>query len=206
MEKTKGCFIKDLKPAREGAVISLSTDTISCRGGKVYSGFLAMPPTLPEFVSEKERYKESPKLVTDFVRDLCIPDKNGMFLNFASVASIKNFDKMEGFVFFASPDVLTGLVSWAQFDNNRPDAVSVPFGSGCSSVVTQTIVENQNNGQRVFLGLFDASVRPQVEANILSLSIPMSRFKKMYHTFNDPCLSGSRAWMKVKERIETNNL
>ena len=94
LEKTWGCFIKDLKPAREGATISLNADTISCRGGKVYSGFLAMPPTLPIFVSEKEHYKESPELVEDFVRDLCILDKNGMYLNFASIASIRNFDKL----------------------------------------------------------------------------------------------------------------
>jgi hypothetical protein len=127
-----------------------------------------------------------------------------MYLNFASIASIRNFDKLEGLVFFATPDVLTGLVSWAQFDNNNPDAVSVPFGSGCSTVVAQTIVENQNNGQRVFLGMFDPSARPQVEANILSLSIPMSRFKKMYYTLNNSCLSGSRAWLKVKERIGAN--
>lgn len=204
LEKTRGCFIKDLKPAREGAIISLNSDTISCPGGKVYSGFLAMPPTLPKFVSEKEHYKETPELVDDFVRDLNIPYKNGMYLNFASIASIQNFDKLEGLVFFATPDVLTGLVSWAQFDNNHPDAISVPFGSGCSSVVAQTIVENQNNGQRVFLGMFDPSARPQVEANILSLSIPMSRFKKMYYTFNDSCLCGARAWLKVKERIESN--
>lgn len=204
LEKTRGCFIKDLKPAREGEIISLSSDTISCPGGKVYSGFLTMPPTLPQFVSEKEHYKESPELVEDFVKNLCIPDKNEMFLNFASIASIRNFDNVEGLVFFATPDVLTGLVSWAQFDNNNPDAVSVPFGSGCSSLVAQTIVENQNNGQRVFLGMFDPSVRPQVEENILSLSIPMSRFKKMYYTINHSCLSGSRAWIKVKERIESN--
>lgn len=75
----------------------------------------------------------------------------------------------------------------------------------CSSMVAQIIVENQNNGQRVFLGMFDPSVRPQVEENILTLSIPMSRFKKMYYTFTDSCLSGTRAWLKVKERIESGN-
>lgn len=201
-EKTKGCFIKDLKPAREGSLISFSSDTISCGGGKVYSGFMAVPSYIPEFVSTKERYKETPEMVTDFIKGLKINDQTGKYLNFASIDKLENFDKLEGLIFFATPDVLSGLVSWTLFDTNSPDAVSVPFGSGCSSIIAQTVIENQSNGYRTFLGMFDPSVRPQVESNILSLAIPMSRFKTMYHTLSQSCLKGTHAWLKVKNRIE----
>ncbi len=205
-EKTRGCFIKYLKPAREGGIVSLSLETISCPGAKVYCGFTEMAPFIPNFVSEKERYKRTPKMVEDFVRDLNMSDKSRQFINFASIDRIENFDDVEALVFFATPDVLTGLVSWAMYDTNDSDAVSVPFGSGCSSIISQTVTENQKKGNRVFLGLFDPSVRPQVEANILSLAIPMSRFEKMYYTFNESCLKGTHAWSKVKERIENNGL
>jgi hypothetical protein len=205
-EKTRGCFIKYLKPARDGNIVSFSHETISCMGGKTYSGFCDAAPHIPTFVSEKEKYKETPEQVTDFISELNMPDKSGLFLNFASIEKIDSFENIEGLIFFAIPDVLTGLVSWALFDTNEPDAVSVPFGSGCSSIVSRTVVENQNNGQRVFLGLFDPSVRPHVEADILSLAIPMSRFRKMYHTFNESCLIGSHAWKKVKERIENDTI
>lgn len=205
-EKTRGCFIKYLKPAREGNIVSLSLETITCPGAKLYCGFTGMDPFIPNFVSEKERYKKTPEMITDFIADLNMPDKSKQFLNFASIDRIENFDNIDALIFFATPDVLTGLVSWALYDTNEPDAVSVPFGSGCSSIVSQTVIENQKNGHRVFLGLFDPSVRPQVEANILSLAIPMSRFKKMYYTFNESCLNGSHTWNKVKERIENNGL
>ena len=33
-EKTRGCFIKDLKPARLGGSVSLNAEMISCGGGK----------------------------------------------------------------------------------------------------------------------------------------------------------------------------
>lgn len=200
-EKTKGCFIKDLKPAREGKTVSLSLETISCPGGKVFTGFMDIPPFLPGFVSEKECYKETPKLVTDIIMDLKIPNKSGEYLNFVSIDMIDNFDVLEGLIFFATPDVMSGLISWTFYDTNSPDAVSVPFGSGCSSIIAQTLVENQSNGHRTFLGMFDPSVRPRIESNILSLAIPMSRFKKMYYTISKSCLSGTRAWEKVKERI-----
>jgi hypothetical protein len=204
LNKTRGCFIKDLKPAREGGTISLNLDTISCSGGKTYTGFMALPPYIPNFVSLKERYKETPEMVADFIKDMNMLDKEGLFINFTSIKNIENFDNIEGVLFFATPDVLAGLVSWALFDTNVPEAVSVPFGSGCSSLISQTVIENKQNGHRVFLGLFDPSVRPHVETNILSLAIPLSRFKKMYYTFEKSCLADSHAWTKVRERITEN--
>jgi hypothetical protein len=204
--KTRGCFIKDIKPAREGQIISLNIDCISCPGGKVYTGFMQVPPFLPGFVSDKERYKDTPSMVTEFLTDLNIPNKSGKYINFASIENIDNFEGLEGVIFFATPDVMTGLVSWTLLDTNKPDAVSVPFASGCSAVIAQTIVENRDGGHRAFLGLFDPSVRPQIESNILSLAIPMSRFKEMYYTFAKSCLQGTRAWVKVKERIEKDGI
>ncbi len=201
VSKTRGCYIKDLKPARKGQIVSLSVDAIACPGGKVYSGFTSVPPFLPGFVSDKERYKDTPEMVIDFITELNMPSKEGKYINFASINNLDSFEGLEGIIFFASPDVMTGLISWTLMDTNKPDAVSVPFASGCSAIVAQTVVENRDEGHRSFLGLFDPSVRPQVEANILSLSVPMSRFKEMYYTLEKSCLKGTHAWNKVKERI-----
>ncbi len=205
IEKTRGCYIGELKLARVGEVASLGQETISCPGGKVYAGYIDAPPFIGGFVSGKEHYKETPELVTDFINDLSMPNKSGKYLNFASINKIENFDNIEGLIFFATPDVLSGLVSWLLYDTNKPDAISVPFGSGCSSIIAQTVVENQNNGYRSFLGMFDPSARPQVESNILTLSVPMSRFRDTYYTFDKSCLQGTKDWLKVKTRIENGN-
>ena len=200
--KIKGCFFSGLKPAREGEIVSLDAKTITCPGGKVYSGFTGMPDFLPNFVSVKEHYKETPEQIVNFVNGLEVVRRDDEFINFVTIDKIDSLNNVEGLVFFANPDVISGLISWVFFDNDKPDAVSVPFGSGCSTMVAQTVKENRSNGYRTFLGLFDPSVRPHVEANILLLAIPMSRFKDMYNTFTDSCLQGTHAWMKVKERIE----
>ncbi|TKG97250.1 hypothetical protein EYV94_02125 [Puteibacter caeruleilacunae] len=202
VEKTRGCFIGYLKTARSGGVISFNVDTIGCPGGKVYTGYCEAPPFIPGFVSEKEKYKKTPEMVTKFIDDLNMPDAPAAYINFASIDKISSLDDKEGIIFFATPDILSGLVSWALFDIDESDAISVPFGSGCSLLVSQTYVENKRNGYRCFLGLFDPSVRPSVEQNILSFAIPMSRFKVMYHTIEESCLSGTHGWTKVKERIE----
>ncbi|MCC8174511.1 MAG: DUF169 domain-containing protein, partial [Odoribacter sp.] len=165
------------------------------------TGFIDMPPQVPNFVSLKEKYKQTPEQVIEFVEGLDFPKTEEKYLYFERVDKINSFEGKEGLIFFATPDVLTGLVSWTLFDTNAPDAVSVPFSSGCSSTISQVVAENLKGGKRTFIGFFDPSVRPCVEANILSFSIPMTRFKEMYYTMSESALGGAHAWEKVKKRI-----
>jgi hypothetical protein len=200
-EKINGCFLKGMETVRKGNPISLSIDVISCGGGKFYTGFTGMPEHVPNLVSLKEKYKKTPEMVVEFVENLGIIHNNQNYLNFARLDKIENFDNIEGVLFFATPDILSGLTTWAYFDNNSEDAVTSMFGSGCSTVVTNAVTENKRNGRRTFIGLFDPSVRPHVEANILSFVIPISRFKEMYHTMKESCLFDTHAWSKIRNRI-----
>ncbi|MCL1943661.1 MAG: DUF169 domain-containing protein [Candidatus Azobacteroides sp.] len=204
IEKINGCFFKGLKNVRNDIPISLDADIIGCGGGKFYTGFTDMPERIPNFVSLKEKYKQTPEMVTDFIKQLGVPKTGQKYLNFARIDHLKNFDGIEGLLFLATPDILSGLTAWAFFDNNRDDAVTTLFGSGCSTVVTQTVLENRKNGKRTFIGFFDPSVRPYFEADILSYTIPMSRFKEMYPTMKESCLFGTHAWGKIRERINDN--
>ena len=68
-------------------------------------------------------------------------------------------------------------------------------------MVSLAVKENRDKGSRTFLGLFDPSVRPHVGENELSFVIPFHRFKTMCVTMRQCCLFGTRAWGKVKERI-----
>ena len=196
-EKINGCLFKCMKLVREGKTVSLNAETMGCGGGKFYTGFTEMPEHVPNFVSLKEKYKRTPEMVTDFIREIQVPKAKKNYLHFARIDRISSFDDVEGILFLATPDILSGLATWAYYDNNAPDTVSSPFGSGCCSVVTQTILENQKQGRRTFLGFFDPSVRPCFEADILSFAVPISRFKVMYHTMRESCLFDTHAWGKV---------
>ena len=101
--------------------------------------------------------------------------------------------------------MLSGLATWAYFDNNAEDAVSAPFGAGCTSVVSYAIRENRLRGRRTFVGLFDPSVRPYVNANELSFVIPAHRFAEMSETMLKCCLFDTPAWNKVKLRMAATN-
>lgn len=206
VEKINGCFFKAMKQVRDGRVVSLTVDTIGCFGGKLYTGFAGVSPHIPTFVSLKERYKKTPEMVLDFIESLKIHRTGKRFLHFARVDKVDSFDGKEGLLFLATPDVLSGLVTWACFDTNAPDTVVSMFGSGCSSVVAQVVRENRDGGYRSFIGFFDPSVRPYFEADLLSLAIPMSRFGVMCRTMRDSCLFGTHAWSRLKERINGGSL
>lgn len=200
-EKTQGCFFRVLSIVRSGKTVSLNADNIGCGGGKFYAGFTPMPQHVPTFVSEKERYKQTPEMVVEFINQVDVKAAPNEFLHFTRIDSSDMPETIEGILFLATPDILSGLATWAFFDNNSPDAVSTPFGSGCCSVVTQAVNENRTSGRRTFIGFLDPSVRPMVEENLLSFTIPAFRFEEMCLTIRNSCLFGTHAWGKVRERI-----
>lgn len=200
-EKVNGCLFKVFAQVREGRKVSFDNETITCGGGRFYTGFDEMPERVPNFVSIKERYKKTPEMVIESISRLQVPRTDRKYLNFSRIDQADALDMAEGVVFFATPDILSGLVTWTCFDNNSDDAVTALFGSGCSAIVTRAIIENRRNGRRAFIGLFDPSARPHFEEDILSYAIPMSRFREMCLTMRESCLFGTQAWGRIRERI-----
>lgn len=200
-DKIGGCFFKGLQAAREGMPLALSAEVIGCGGGKLYTGFSDMPERVPNFVSLTEKYKQTPEMVVDYVKRLEMPRSTKPYLNFVRIDKAESLDGFEGVMFYATPDMLSGLCGWAYFDSNEPDAVVARFGSGCSTVVSMTTIENSRGGHRCFLGLFDPSVRPWVGKDELSFTVPMSRFTAMLDTMRECFLFGSHAWERIKQRM-----
>ncbi len=201
--KIGGCYFQYLREMRNGVVVSLNEENMGCGGGKFYSGFSEMPESVPNFVSGKEHYKQTPELVLDVIDKMGVERKAGKYLTFSRIDNLTSFDGVEGLLFLASADVLSGLSAWAFYDRNESDTVSALFGSGCSAVVTQAINENNKGGHRSFIGFLDPSVRQYVESNELAFTIPMSRFKVMYNTMRQSCLFDTNGWAKILERINT---
>lgn len=200
-EKINGCFFKGMKTVREGGIISLNAENISCGGGKFYTGFTEMPEHVPTFVSLKERYKQTPEMVIEYLQHMGVPRAEKRYLHFARIDKVKGLEEVEGILFIVNPDMLSGLTAWACYDNNSEDCVVSLFGSGCSCVVTQTVIENRKGGRRTFIGFFDPSVRPYFEPDKLSYTIPMSRFREMCDTMRQSCLFDAHAWKKIRERL-----
>ena len=117
------------------------------------------------------------------------------------VDQLDSWEGVEAVVFFATPDVLSGLCSWAFFDNDAEDAVVTKFASGCAAVVSFATVENRKGGRRCFLGMCDPSARPLVPKDELSFAVPMSRFSEMLRTMPHSALF-EHAFSVIRRRID----
>lgn len=194
------CMIGAIRKVCDGETLTLSADNVLCGGGSLYTAFAPMQDRIPAFVSETEHYKQTPEQVRRYIHNLDIQLAEKPYLNFIRIDKLSSFDDVEGILFFATPDVLSGLCSWAFYDNDADDAVSVRFASGCCSIVTFAVNENRKNGRSCFVGMLDPSARPLVPADELSFVIPISRFREMMRTMEDSALF-RKAYSIVKKRI-----
>lgn len=201
LRQIPGCMFKQIHRAYKGETVTFSAANLACGGGRFYSGFASTPKGVFNFVSLCEKYKASPQIAELSIREIDVHPATKPYLNFIRVDHLDTFDDIEGVMFLVTPDVMSGLFVWANFDSTDINAVQSPFGSGCSSTITTLVNENRRGGKHCFIGMFDVSARPYLRPNILSFSIPLSRFMEMCATLSQCCVSGAPAWLKVRKRI-----
>lgn len=194
------CLVGSISNVRHGNSLTLSAENVICGGGGLYTAFTEMPERVPIFVSEVEHYKKTKEMVVDYVRGLNIELTQKPYLNFVRIDNLKEWSHAEALLFFATPDILAGLSSWAFYDNNSADAVVTQFSSGCASIVTRAISANKSGGRSCFIGMLDPSARPLIPENELTFTIPMCRLMEMLDTMDDSSLY-QKAFSALRRRI-----
>ena len=202
------CFIGALAKVRKGQSLCFNAKSIGCFGGKRYLGFTKrMMPNFEYFLScgipgtvEGERYKKSPEIVKE-VLEILPPFKSpGRYIVFKRWDMLEESDEPSVVIFFAKADCLAGLFTLANYDEVEPNGVIAPFGAGCSTIVMYPYLERDADRPRAVLGMFDVSARPFVPKEMLTLAVPMNKFKRMIKNMEESFLI-TPAWDKVKKRI-----
>ena len=109
-------------------------------------------------------------------------------------------DEPDVVIFFAQPEVLSGLFTLANFDVADPNGVFAPFGSGCASIIAYPYLERSSESPRAVLGTFDVSARPFVPQDVLSFAVPRTKFERMIDNMDESFLT-TPSWGKVQKRI-----
>ncbi len=200
-----GCMFKQLHKANSGGVVTYTAQSLNCGGGRAYTGLDSIPDYVFNYVSIVEKYKTTPEVAKKAILNIESELSGKPFLNILRTDNLKTFEDVEGLVFLVTPDILSGLFAWANYDTSDLNSVQVPWGSGCSSAITFMVNENKKGGSHCYIGMLDVSARPFFRRDILSFSIPMSRLKQMMLTLSECCVLDSPAWQKVRKRIDCNN-
>jgi hypothetical protein len=202
------CFLADLAKTRQGENLRFDLTTVGCYGGKRYLGFTKeVMPNFEYFLScgipgvlEGERYKKSPDLVKEFEKRSPAFTAPARYIVFRRWDMLQASDDPAVVIFFAPPDVLSGLFTLANFDEADLNGVYCPFCAGCGSIVKYPFIEKESTRPRAVLGMFDVSARPFVAGSTLSFSVPMNKFTAMVNNMDESFLI-TKSWKAVKRRI-----
>ncbi|BBB90936.1 MAG TPA: DUF169 domain-containing protein [Methylomusa anaerophila] len=206
------CTIPLFIAAAKGKTSVFERKTTGCPGGIVGLGFGQFPNYpggIEYFLTvgksgqfEGEGYKKNPELGAEFVE--CLPITNipyhyVIFKPFSQVDSAK--EKPELIVFYVNIDQLSALTVLANYFRPGNENVMIPFGSGCQSIFLIPYAEAQKENPRAVVGLTDITVRPMVEADMLSFSVPYKMFLDMEENIEGSFLE-KHLWPRVAARIE----
>jgi uncharacterized protein (DUF169 family) len=202
------CLIANLNRVRNGFSFVYDANTPGCPGGKRYSGFSQeLRPKFEYFLScgipgeiVGERYKKSPDLVKEYLQKYPAFEAPAKYLVFKRLDKLVKKEQPVGVIFFAPPDVLSGLFTLANYDMADANGVIAPMGAGCSSIMYYPNIEANAENPRCVLGMFDVSARPCVPENKLTFAIPMRRFEQMVLNMDESFLI-TESWNLVRNRL-----
>lgn len=209
--KGRSCLICELAKVRNGESLAYDGDSVACGGAKRYLGFAeSIRPNFEYFLScgipgemEGERYIRTPEMVVELQKNQkTIADAKGNFIIFKRWDMLVETDNPAVVVFFAKPDVLSGLFTLANFDQSEPNSTFTPFGAGCGAIVHYPYLEKEAERPRAVIGMFDPSARPCVPKDTLSFAVPMIKFEKMIDYMEESFLI-TETWKKVRLRINS---
>jgi len=201
------CLIAALKSVREGTPLRFDTNSFGCAGGRFYCGYSShLRKGIAEFLShdaegEGERYKKDPAIAAEAVRQSPWREAPTSHLLFKRWDTLDERDEPIAAIFFAVPDVLSGLFTLAGYDvAEREGAVMLPFSSGCGSIIQYPYAEELSDHPRAVLGMFDVSARPHVPANTLTFAVPMKKLRTMVENMDESFLI-TESWRLVQKRL-----
>jgi len=202
------CIIGALNEVRKGRSLAFDVEAVGCPGGKKYLGFKdEMSANFEYFLScgipgkmEGERYKKSPELVKELLKSAPVFHAPAPLVVFKRWDKLEASDSPEVAIFYAAPDVLSGLFTLANYDEAEANGVFAPFGSGCSTIVQYPYLEKDAKRPRAVIGLFDVSARPFVPNSSLAFSVPMTKLSRMIGNMDESFLI-TKSWAVVKKRI-----
>lgn len=206
------CLINALGRVRRGDILSFGRNTIGCPGGLRYAGFsTTLRPDFKYFLScgipgrmEGERYKKTPELVEQMLKEVPVPEAAGKYLVFKPWGKMEAGETPGAVVFFAPPDALSGLFTLANYRRTSDPGVVCPFGAGCGSIIGHPLAEARTARPRAVLGMFDPSARPHVEPDLLTFAVPWTLFLEMDEDMEESFLT-TKTWESIRRRLAAHS-
>jgi len=198
------CIICDLKSVRKGNNLYLDLYTRGCHHGKLYASYTNQSNEDAtcgvEDHDQEDLLKKSPGIAKEMLERSPAFKAITRYIVFKRWDKIEEDDNPEVVVFFARPDVLSGLFTLANFDTSEPPIAIIPAATGCGSIISYPYLQKDSEVPLPVVGMLDHSARPCVEPSVLTFSVPMKKMKTMIMNMDQSFLT-TKSWNKIKRRI-----
>jgi uncharacterized protein (DUF169 family) len=209
--KTFSCVIGNIWLARKkNSAAYISTEEYGCPGGVFYCSM--MKPNL-RFIEHYvttgfegtpvhgERYLPSPEAMRKFLGKVDPRKPPAKYCIFKPLSHFSEDQKPEFVIFFARPEVLTGLFTQTTFTTGDVDSVASPFGAGCTNILSWPLYYKEQGMEKAVLGGFDPSARKFMKTDELTFTVPLSLYEKMLNALPESMFNVGDAWSIVRKKV-----
>ncbi len=184
-------------------------ERFGCLGGAFYLGFLK--PQL-DFIAyyissgipnqiQGEHYLESADVSRHFFQEVDPRPAPARYCVFKPISQFSAEEVPELVIFFARGEVICGLNQLAVFVTNDFEAVSSPFGAGCTNIVSWPLKYQAEGKLKAVLGGWDPSDRKFMKPDEISFTVPFEMFSRMIFRWSESFLK-TPTWDIVRKKID----
>ncbi|BBO74222.1 hypothetical protein DSCW_16390 [Desulfosarcina widdelii] len=210
--KTFSCVIGNIWLARKKKCAAfISTEEYGCLGGVFYCSM--MKPNLrfiEHYVTtgfegtpvQGERYLPSPESMRKFLEKVDPRKAPAKYCIFKPLSLFSDNEEPEFVIFFARPEVLTGLFVQTTFTTGEVDCVASPFGAGCTNILAWPLYYKEKGLEKAVLGGFDPSARKFLKTDELTFTVPWSLYQKMLKALPESMFNVDGEWTSVRKKVD----
>ena len=209
--KTFSCVMGNIWLARKKHCAAfISPEEYGCPGGAFYCSM--MKPNL-RFIEHYvttgfsgtpihgERYLPSPESMRKFLAKVDPREAPAKFCIFKPLSLFTDSEEPEFVIFFARPEVLSGLFTHTVFTTGDAECVASPFGAGCTNIVAWPLYYKEQGMEKAIIGGFDPSARKFMKTDELTFTVPWSLYRKMLANLPDSMFNVDGAWRDVSKKV-----
>ncbi len=111
-------------------------------------------------------------------------------------------DEPEFIIFFARPEILTGLFTQAVFTTGDMECVVSPFGAGCTNMLSWPLYYKEKGLEKAVIGGMDPSARKFMKTDELTFTVPLSLYGKMLDCLPESMFNHETDWQNVRKKVD----
>ena len=212
VRKTFSCVMGNVWLARKkrGAAF-ISAEEYGCPGGVYYCAMLKPHLRVIEhYVStgyegtpmHGERYMANPDAMRKFMLEVNPREAPGKYCIFKPLSRFTDGEEPEFVIFFARPEIMSGLFTHAVFTTGDMECVVSPFGAGCTNMISWPLYYKEKGLEKAVIGGFDPSARKFMKTDELTFTVPLGLYEKMLAALPESMFTHDTDWKSVRKKVE----